>query len=99
MQEVYGRTDLQRPLRFLVDVRRSTPPDAEFVVNAVTFWQMHVHDMWGARIAVVAATDGQMGMADISSQTVEWRDLPFMLRAFREDQWKDAERWLETPAD
>lgn len=99
MQEVYARPDLQRPLRFLVDVRRSTPPDAEFVVNAVTFWQMHVHDMWGAKIAVVVATDSQMGMADVSSQTVEWRDLPFMLRAFRESEWEDAERWLDAPAE
>jgi hypothetical protein len=94
MKEIYAQPGVARPLRFLVDVRQSNPPDTEFVINAVTFWQMHVHEMWGAKIAVVVATDGQKGMADISESSVEWRDLPFTLRAFREAEWKDAERWL-----
>jgi hypothetical protein len=94
MKEIYAHPGVRRPLRFLVDVRHTTPPDTEFVVNAVNFWQLHVHDMWGAKVAVVTATDGQMGMADVSEQSIEWRDLPFTLRGFREGEWRDAERWL-----
>jgi hypothetical protein len=99
MKEIYSQPGLARPLRFLVDVRASTPPDTEFVVNAINFWQLHVRDMWGARVAVVAATDGQMGMADISEQSVEWRNLPFTVRAFRESEWQEAERWLAQKED
>ncbi len=94
MKEIYAKPGVPRPLRLLVDVRKTTPPDAEFVVNAVTFWQLHVREMWGAKIAVVAATDGQKSMADSSQQSVEWRDLPFSVRAFREAEWQDAETWL-----
>jgi hypothetical protein len=94
MNEIYASPGIAQPLRFLVDVRQTTPPDAEFVVNAITFWQLHVHDMWGAKIAVVTATEGQMSMANVSEQSVEWRDLPFTVRAFREADWSEAERWL-----
>ena len=95
MREIYAQPNLGRPLRFLVDVRHTSPPDTEFVVNAVTFWQLHVQDMWGAKVAVVAATDGQLGMADVSERAAESRELPFTVRAFREADWDDAERWLE----
>ena len=94
MKEIYERDDIARPLRFLVDVRQTSPPDAEFVVNAITFWQLHVSEMWGAKIAVVTATAGQLGMAHVSEQSAEGRDLPFKVRAFRESEWTDAERWL-----
>ena len=94
MERIFAQPGLSRPLRFLIDVRQSAPPDTEFVVNAITFWQLHISDMWGAKVAVVAATEGQVGMAHMSEQSVEGRDLPFTLRAFREAEWKDAERWL-----
>ena len=94
MTDIYAKPGLDYPLRFLVDVRQSSPPDTEFVFNAITFWQLHVNDMWGAKIAVVAATDGQTGMADMSERTAEWRQLPFTVRSFREREWDDAVRWL-----
>jgi hypothetical protein len=99
MTDIYAQPGLSRPLRFLVDVRQTTPPDTEFVVRAITFWQLHITDMWGARIAVVTATEGQMNMAGISSDTVEWRNLPFTVRPFRESEWEDAELWLASPPD
>jgi hypothetical protein len=94
MKEIFAEPRLPRPLRLLVDVRHTVPPDAEFVVNAVTFWQLHVRDMWGARVAVVAATDSQLVMASVSEQAIEGRELPFTLRAFHESDWDRAERWL-----
>jgi hypothetical protein len=97
MAEIYAKAELDRPLRFLVDVRQSSPPDTEFVFNAITFWQLHVNDMWGAKIAVVTATDSQTGMADMSERTAEWRQLPFTIRSFQERELDDAVRWLEPP--
>ena len=62
MQGIFSRLGLPRPLRFLVDVRRSSPPDAEFVIGAITFWQLHISDMWGARIAIITSTDSDSGV-------------------------------------
>jgi hypothetical protein len=95
MTEIYAQPGLQRPLRFLVDVRQSSPPNADFVLNAISFWQMHVSDMWGAKIAVVTATEGQAGMADMSGRAAEWRQLPFTIRPFPEAEWDEAVRWLQ----
>lgn len=92
MKEIYARPDVGRPLRFLVDVRQSSPPDADFVLNAVTFWQAHVRDMWKAKVAVVAATDAQIDKAEFTERSAAWRDLPFTLRVFRDVP--EAERWL-----
>jgi hypothetical protein len=94
MKQVFAEPGVPRPLRFLVDVRQSTPPDAEFVVNAITFWQMHVSHMWNAKIAVVAATERQAGMAEMTELSAESRDLPFTIRRFHESEWTDAESWL-----
>lgn len=95
MNEIFARPGLARPLRFLVDVRQSTPPDIEFVGNAITFWQLHVRQMWGAKIAVVVSTERQGQMGQISERTAASRDLPFTIRVFNEDTGHDAERWLE----
>ena len=92
MKEVFARPELPRPLRFLVDVRNSTAPGTDFVVNATTFWQVHVSDMWRAKVAVVAATDAQIGMAEMSERSAEWSQSPFSVRVFRDVQ--EAEQWL-----
>jgi stage II sporulation SpoAA-like protein len=94
MKEIYADGRIRQPLRFLVDVRHSATPDTEFVNNAITFWQLHVDKMWGAKIAVVAAHERQVTMANMSERTAEARELPFTLRAFGEDERADAERWL-----
>jgi hypothetical protein len=96
MTHIYSEPGVPRPLRFLVDVRQSTPPDAEFVVNAITFWQLHVSHMWNAKIAVVAATERQAGMAELSELSAESRDLPFTIKRFYESERGDAERWLNS---
>jgi hypothetical protein len=96
MKEIYARPGLARPLRFLVDVRKSAPPDTEFVANAITFWQLHVSDMWGAKVAVVADSERQVGMAHMSERTAASRELPFTVRVFHGSEWEEAERWLET---
>ena len=97
MKEIYARPDIPRPLRFLVDVRHAAPPDTEFVGNAITFWQLHVTQMWGAKVAVIAATDGQVRMGHVSELTAESRDLPFTLRVFRDSEGEAAEQWLTAP--
>jgi hypothetical protein len=94
MKAIFAHPTLARPLRMLVDVRRGAPPDTEFVVNAINFWQLHVDKMWGARIAVVAASDAQVDMGHISERSAEARELPFTLHVFLESQWADAEEWL-----
>jgi hypothetical protein len=95
MKEIYADPRLRRPLRFLVDVRQSAPPDTDFVGNSITFWQLHVSDMRDARVAIVTATEGQDRMAHISERSAESRELPFTLGVFHGSQWADAERWLE----
>jgi hypothetical protein len=94
MKQVYADPRIVRPLRFLVDVRQSTPPDTEFVANAITFWQLHVSEMWGAKIAVMTATERQDGMAHLTEHTTEARELPFTLRVFHADEWDAARQWL-----
>jgi hypothetical protein len=94
MKQVFADASLGRPLRFLVDVRHSAPPDTEFVCNAILFWQMHVRNMWDAKVAVVAATDRQVEMGEISERTAASRELPFTVRVFHESQWDEAELWL-----
>ena len=94
MKEIYASPEVARPLRFLIDVRRSTPPDIEFVANAISFWQQHVGEMWDARIAVVAAGERQLDMAHMSERTAEARELPFTVRVFTESALEEAERWL-----
>ena len=95
MKEVYAQPAVKRPLRFLVDVRTSTPPDTDFVGNALTFWQLHVSEMRGARIAVIAATEGQTRMAHMSELSAESRELPFTMRVFSPREFDDAVRWLD----
>jgi SpoIIAA-like len=95
MKEIFARQSLPRPLRFLVDVRQSTPPDTEFVASAITFWQLHVGEMWDAKIAVVAANERQLGMAQMSERTVASRELPFTVRVFEQLELEKAEQWLE----
>jgi hypothetical protein len=98
MKEVIARADLRRPLRFLIDVRGSTPPDTDFVVNATNFWQLHVREMWDARVAVVIATPKQEGMAQMSERSAASRELPFTIRVFHESAWEEALRWLHADA-
>ena len=98
MRDVFADGRIARPLRFLVDVRHSGPPDSEFVGNAITFWQAQISHMWGARVAVVAATDAQARMGRLSEDTAASRDLPFTVRVFPEAELDDATRWLEQPA-
>jgi hypothetical protein len=95
MKEVFAHRSLPRPLRFLVDVRDSAPPDTEFVASAITFWQLHVSEMWDAKIAVVAASERQLGMAQMSERTVASRELPFTVRVFEDPDLHKAEEWLE----
>jgi hypothetical protein len=93
MREVFADPRVRRPLRFLVDVRKTTPPDSEFVGSAVTFWQSQISHMWGARIAVVAATDGQTRMAHLSENAAASRELPFTIQVFADRD--EAKRWLD----
>jgi SpoIIAA-like len=95
MKEIFAEPALTRPLRFLVDVRHSAAPDVEFVGNAITFWQLHVDKMWGAKVAVLTSTAGQSRMADFSGASAESRDLPFTVRGFPESEFDEAVRWLE----
>lgn len=94
MTEVYARLGLSRPLRFLIDVRKSTPPSAEFVVNATTFWQMHAGDMWGAKVAIVTATAPQKTKAQMTENSAAQRELPFTVRVFAEAELDAAHHWL-----
>ena len=94
MNEVFATLRLTRPLRFLVDVRHSAPPDLDFVSNAITFWQLHVNDMWGAKVAIVTANAQQVGMGQMSERTAEARQLPFTLRVFDDSDWDEARQWL-----
>jgi hypothetical protein len=94
MKQVYADLRIGRPLRFLVDVRASTPPDTEFVANAITFWQLNVSEMWGAKIAVMTATERQEGMAHLTEHATDARELPFKIRVFHLDEWETAKQWL-----
>jgi hypothetical protein len=94
MKEIFAQLGLSHPLRFLVDVRGSTPPSAEFVVNATTFWQMHASDMWGAKVAIVTATEPQRAKAELTEHSAASRELPFTVRVFPESEFDDAQRWL-----
>jgi hypothetical protein len=99
MKEIFGQPGLTCPLRFLVDVRPSAVPDTEFVGNAITFWQLHVDKMWGAKVAIVTRTEGQARMAHVSELTARSRELPFTLRVFDESELVQAQRWLELSED
>ena len=94
MKDVFALLGLSRPLRFLIDVRASTPPSAEFVVNATTFWQLHAADMWGAKIAIVTATAPQKTKAELSEHSAAARELPFTVRVFTESETETAKQWL-----
>lgn len=94
MEGIFSRLGLRRPLRFRVDVRQSTPPDAEFVISAITFWQLHISDMWGARIAILTGNDAQTAMAELSEQSARGRELPFELRVFPPSEEAAASAWL-----
>ena len=96
MTQIFADTRPARPLRFLVDLRNSAAPDVEFVASAITFWQLHVSSMWGAKVAVVALNERQLDMGHMSERTAESRELPFTVRVFPESSSNDAERWLET---
>ena len=94
MKDIFGEPGLTYPLRFLVDVRHSTPPDIEFVGNAIMFWQLHVDKMWGAKVAIVTGTEGQASMAQVSALTARSRELPFTLREFDQSELVQAQQWL-----
>ena len=94
MKEIFAQPGVTRPLRFLVDVRHSAAPDTEFVGNAITFWQLHVDKMWGAKVAIVTGTEGQARMARVSDLTARSRELPFTLRVFDESELAQAHQWL-----
>jgi hypothetical protein len=94
MKAIFSQPELARSLRLLVDVRNSTPPTTEFVGNSITFWQMHVDKMWGARIAIVTGTPDQARMANVSDLTTRARELPFTIRMFDEADLVAAEVWL-----
>ena len=94
MKDVFAQLGLSRPLRFLVDVTGSTPPDSAFVVNATTFWQMHAGDMWGAKVAIVTADDRQTAKAQLSEDSAASRQLPFTVRVFPGSDIDAAQRWL-----
>jgi hypothetical protein len=96
MKEIFATPGIARPLRFLIDVRGGTPPDADFVLNATTFWQLHVSEMWGARIAIVAGSERQIGMALMSERSAESRELPFTVHVFHESAIGAAAQWLES---
>lgn len=95
MKAVFARLGLSRPLRFLVDVRGSTPPTSEFVVNATTFWQMHAGDMWGAKVAIVTANERQKVKAQLSGDSAASRELPFTVRVFEDSEFEAATEWLQ----
>jgi hypothetical protein len=99
MKEIFREPGVARPLRFLVDVRNSAPPNTEFVTSAITFWQLHVDKMWGAKVAIVTGTDVQARMAHVSEMTAESRELPFTLRVFDQSEVAEAEQWLELDED
>ena len=94
MKDIFALLGLSRPLRFLIDVRASTPPSAEFVVNATTFWQLHAADMWGAKVAIVTATAPQKTKAELSEHSAASRELPFTVRVFTESELETAKQWL-----
>lgn len=94
MKEIFARPELRRPLRLIVDVRQSAAPDVEFVTSAITFWQLHIDKMWGARVAVIVATDQQARMGQLSQQSAQARELPFSVRVFPEGERADAEQWV-----
>jgi hypothetical protein len=96
MKDVYSRLGLSRPLRFLVDVTASTPPSAEFVVNATTFWQMYAADMWGAKVAIVTATAPQKTKAELTEHSAASRELPFTVRVFTDAELDAAKQWLRS---
>jgi hypothetical protein len=39
------------------------------VASAITFWQLHVSSMWGAKVAVVAVNERQLDMGHMSERT------------------------------
>lgn len=94
MREIFASPDVRRPLRFLVDVRSSTPPTTEFVVSAITFWQLHVSEMWDAKVAVITSDDAQAAKAELSQDSAESRELPFTIRNFTAADGDAARRWL-----
>lgn len=99
MKEIFAQPGVTRPLRFLVDVRNSSAPNTEFVGNAITFWQLHVDKMWGAKVAIVTGTEGQARMARVSDLTARSRELPFTLRVFDESELAQAQQWLVLDED
>ena len=99
MKEIFAQPGVTRPLRFLVDVRHSAAPNTEFVGNAITFWQLHIDKMWGAKVAIVTGTEGQARMARVSDHTARSRELPFTLRVFDEADLDQAQQWLELAED
>lgn len=99
MKEIYRQAGLTRPLRFLVDVRHAAAPSTEFVGNAIMFWQLHVDQMWGAKVAIVTGTERQARMAHVSESTAQSRELPFTLRVFDELDTGQALQWLARNED
>src|SRR5262245_46299389 len=95
MKQIFSHPGLRRPPRFLVDVRNSAAPNTEFVGNAITFWQLHVDKMWGAKVAIVTGTEGQARMAHVSELAARSRELPFRLHVFDQREIAAAEDWLE----
>jgi hypothetical protein len=99
MKQIFSHPGLMRPPRFLIDVRHSATPNTDFVGNAITFWQLHVDKMWGAKVAIITGSDSQARMAHISELTAESRELPFTLRVFDQSETAHAQHWLELDTD
>lgn len=99
MTEIYKQPGLIRPPRFLIDVRRAAVPNTEFVTNAVMFWQLNIHHMWGAKVAIVTGTERQARLAHISESTAESRELPFTVEVFDEADIGKALQWLARDDD
>ena len=99
MKQIFSHPGLRRPFRFLVDVRESATPNTDFVGNAITFWQLHVDKMWGARVAIVTGTEEQSRMANISELTARSRELPFRMQTFDQSELSQAREWLELDED
>lgn len=86
-----GRSD-REPLRLMVDGRDCTPPTAEFIVRALSVFEMPELRAAGGRVAIVVSSDAAYSMGRLTEAAVDIRKLPLALRTFRD--WAEAERWI-----
>ena len=64
------------------------------LASAITFWPLHISDMWGARVAILTGNDAQTAMAELSEHSARGRELPFELRVFPPSEEAAATTWL-----